>query len=119
MKLVMTQSILVILSGIYAIRSSWFIFSGIFSPLTPVAVIVLVLCVVLFHRPPETPGLWLYVVTTGCVLGAIANGMLLFSHHEAYSNPTNRVFSLVSVVSWIVLFCVYLPILFRSASNHL
>jgi hypothetical protein len=113
-KLAITQSILVILSGIYAIRASWFIFSGIFSPLTPVAAIVLVLCITLFHRPPIETGIWLYVVLVGCVVGAIANGMLLFSTHEAYSNLTNRAFSIISVVSWVCLCVIYIPILIRS-----
>jgi hypothetical protein len=113
-KLAITQSILVILSGIYTIRASWFIFSGIFSPLTPVAVIVLALCITLFHRPPTDPGIWLYVVLVGCVIGAIANSMLLFSPHDAYSNPTNRAFSIISVVSWVSLCVIYAPIFVRS-----
>lgn len=111
MKLAIVQSVLVILSGIYVIRASWFIFSGIFSPLTPVAAIVLVLCITLFHRPPIEPGIWLYVVLMGCVIGAIANGILLFSTHEIYSNLTNRTFSIISVVSWIFLCVIYAPIL--------
>jgi hypothetical protein len=110
-KLAITQSILVILSGIYAVRASWFIFSGVFSPLTPVAAIVLVLCLTLFHRPPIEPGIWLYVVLMGCVIGAIANSMLLFSTHEIYSNLTNRTFSIISVASWISLCVIYAPIL--------
>lgn len=113
MKLAITQSILVIFSGIYAIRASWFIFSGIFSPLTPVAAIVLVLCITLFHRPPIEPGIWLYVVLVGCVIGAIANSILFFSSHEG-SNPTNRAFSVISVVSWVFLCAIYAPVLIRS-----
>lgn len=110
-KQILLQSLLVVLTGIYAIRSSWFIFSGNFSPLTPVATIVLGLCIVLFHRPPTESGTWLYVVVFGSIAGALANGLLLFSTKEAYTNPTNQVFSVISLIGWLILAVVYGTIL--------
>jgi hypothetical protein len=114
---IFVRSLLVILTGIYAIRSSWFIFSGIFSPLTPVAVVVLGLCIILFHRPPTEPGTWLYIVIFGSIAGAIANGMLLLSTKEAYSNPINQVFSGISLIGWTVLAIIYSAILINPAGN--
>jgi hypothetical protein len=35
----LSKALLVVLIGIYAIRSTWFIFSGSISPLTPVAAV--------------------------------------------------------------------------------
>jgi hypothetical protein len=103
MSLILPKILLVILIGIYTIRTSWFLFSGIFSPLTPVAAAVLVICLFAFHRPPETPGIWFYALIVTCVAGAIANGMLLFSTAPAYSNATNMIFSAVSLTCFILL----------------
>jgi ABC-type polysaccharide/polyol phosphate export permease len=117
MQEIFIRSLLVVLIGIYAIRSSWFIFSGIFSPLTPVATGVLVLCIILFHRPPTEPGTWLYIVIFGSIAGAIVNGLLIFSSKATYSNPTNQVFSVISLVGWLILAIIYSSVLINPASK--
>jgi hypothetical protein len=101
--MVISQAILVVLIGIYFIRTTWFIFSGVFSPLTPVAAAVLVVCLISFHRLPTTPGFWFYLLLATCLAGAIANASLLFATSPIYSNPTNQAFSWVSMISFIVL----------------
>jgi hypothetical protein len=101
--IVISKALLVILIGIYTIRSSWFIFSGNFSPLTPVAAIVLVLCMMTFHRLPLAFGGWFYLVIAMCVMGAIANASLLFATSPTYTNPTNFVFSATSLGCFILL----------------
>jgi hypothetical protein len=98
-----TQALLVVLIGIYSIRSSWFLFSGQFSPLTPVAAAVLVLCLFAFHRPPTSVSLWFWAVMAVCLAGAIANATLLFSTSPIYSNPTNTAFSAISLGCFILL----------------
>jgi hypothetical protein len=103
MIIVIPKILLVILIGIYAIRTSWFLFSGVFSPLTPVAAIVFVICLFAFHRPPETTGTWFYSLVAIYVIGAIANASLLFSTAPVYSNTTNMTFSAVSLTCFIIL----------------
>jgi hypothetical protein len=98
---------LAVLCGVYAIRATWFLFSGYFSPLTPVAAAVLVFCIVLFHKPPTVTGAWFYSVIGICVVALVANAILLFVAHEAYSNKTNQMFSAVSVIAWAVLIAGY------------
>jgi hypothetical protein len=98
------QPLLVVLIGIYFIRSTWFLFSReMLSPLTPVAAIVMVICLCAFHKLPAAAGAWFFVVVATCVLGAIANGLLLFATAPTYSNPVNHAFSLISMVSFILL----------------
>jgi hypothetical protein len=57
MIVVIPKILLVILIGIYAIRTGWFLFSGIFSPLTPVAAIVFVICRLHFTARPQRQAL--------------------------------------------------------------
>jgi subtilase family serine protease len=95
--------VLVALIGIYAVRASWFLFSGALSPLTPVAAAVLALCIVTFHRPPDAVGPWLYALLAACAVGAIANGALLFTASPLYANPVNTAFSWVSLGCFVVL----------------
>jgi ABC-type polysaccharide/polyol phosphate export permease len=103
MRTVFIQSSLVVLAGIYAMRASWFLFAkGAISPLTPLAAVVFMLCVVLFHRPPQSQT-WLAVVAAACLVGVAANAALLFSASSAYQNPTNQVFSILSVAGWAIL----------------
>jgi hypothetical protein len=97
------QALLVILIGIYFIRTSWFLFSDMLSPLTPVAGIVLVACLFAFHRPPTTLSLWFWALMAICVAGAIANASLLFSASPIYANPTNTAFSMISLGCFVLL----------------
>jgi hypothetical protein len=110
------QALLVLLIGIYFIRTTWFLFSGVFSPLTPVAAIVLTICLFAFHKLPAATGAWFYAVIAMCVIGAIANGLLLFSASPTYSNPTNHAFSMISMVSFILLGGTLLWSVFGSSS---
>jgi hypothetical protein len=97
------QALLIILMGIYFVRTSWFLFSGQFSPLTPVAAIVLIACLFAFHRPPTTLSPWFWALIAMCVLGAIANASLLFVGSPIYANPTNRMFSIISLGCFVTL----------------
>ena len=97
----LAKAFLVVLLGIYAVRSTWFLFSDMLSPLTPVAMAVFVLCLFIFHRPPATAGLWFYAVIAACAVGVVANATLLFSTSPTYQNPTNQMFSMVSVACFI------------------
>jgi hypothetical protein len=98
------QALLVLLIGFYFIRTTWFLFSGgMFSPLTPVAAIVRTIRLFAFHKLPTAAGGWFYALIAVCVLGAIANGSLLFSTAPTYLNPTNHAFSMISMVSFILL----------------
>jgi hypothetical protein len=100
----LTQCALVLLIGIYAIRSTWFLFSGgALTPLTPVAAVIVVLCVFLFHRAPTQTSPYLWGVLAACAVGAVANAMLLTSTAPAYRSATNMTFSAVSVALWIAL----------------
>jgi hypothetical protein len=99
----LTQTTLVVLTGMYAVRASWFLFSGALSPLTPVAAACVVLCVYLFHRAPTQPGTLLWSVMIACAIGAIANAVLLTSSDPAYRNTTNLVLSGLSTVLWLAL----------------
>ncbi len=101
--IILSKALLVVLIGIYAIRSSWFIFSGNVSPLTPVAAAVLVLRIISFHRLPLEVGTWFYVVIGMCVAGAFANASLLFVSSPIYANPTNIAFSAISLGCFVLL----------------
>jgi hypothetical protein len=110
----LSKALLVVLIGIYTIRTSWFIFSGSLSPLTPVAAIVLILCVISFHRLPMEAGTWLYVLLAMCGIGAVANASLLFSTSPNYANPTNLAFSAISLGCFILLGGIQLWSVLRS-----
>ena len=97
------KAVLVPLIGMYAIRASWFLFSGTISPLTPVAAAVLVLGILIFHRPPELIGPWFAGVLAACLIGACANAALLFSASPLYDNPVNTAFSLASLTGFVML----------------
>jgi hypothetical protein len=110
------QILLVILIGVYFIRTTWFLF-GVFSPLTPVAGIVLTMCLFAFHKPPTATGAWFYVVIAMCVVGAVANFSLLHSTSPAYQNPTNQAFSWTSMICFVLLAGTLLWQQFGSASQ--
>jgi hypothetical protein len=95
------KAFLVVLIGVYAIRASWFLFSGTFSPLTPVAMAVLVLFLFVFHRPPQALGVWFSVCIAACVVGVVANTVLLFVSSPIYNNTVNQAFSVVSLISFL------------------
>ena len=110
------KTLLVILIGVYFIRTTWF-FWGVFSPLTPVAGIVLIICLFAFHKPPTATGAWFYAVIAMCVIGAIANFSLLHSTSPTYQNPINQAFSWASMISFVLLAGTLLWQQFGSASQ--
>jgi hypothetical protein len=109
--------LLVILIGVYFIRASWFLF-GVFSPLTPVAGIVLTMCLFAFHKLPTSMGAWFSAVIAMCVIGAIANFSLLFSASPTYRNPTNQAFSATSMITFVLLGATLLWQQFGSTAAH-
>jgi hypothetical protein len=113
MHVALTQALLVLLIGIYLVRTTWFLFTGVFSVLTPVAGIVLLVCLFAFNRPPMPGTVWFYIVLATYLIGAVANLSLLFSSSPTYSNSTNYIFSWVSMLSFAVLGAMHLWLLFR------
>jgi hypothetical protein len=113
MHVALTQTLLVLLIGIYLVRATWFLFTGVFSVLTPVAGIVLLVCLSAFNRPPVPGTAWFYVVLATYLIGALANLSLLFSSAPAYSNSTNYIFSWTSMLSFAALSVVHLWLIFR------
>lgn len=95
------KMLLIVLIGIYAVRASWFFFTGQLSPLTPVAAVVLGLCIYLFNRLPEAPGLWLYAVLGACAIGTLVNGSLFFATSPLYRNPTNFAFNAACMLCFV------------------
>jgi hypothetical protein len=113
MLLILTQSVLVILVGVYAMRATSVLFvRQAFQPLMILAAIVFVLSLVLFHRPPTASGPWLYFVLACCSAGVIVNALLFFAPDRAHATPTNLAFSLVSGLGWALLALIYGSIFF-------
>jgi hypothetical protein len=101
MLLIATRVALVILAGIYAMRSSSVLFQPRpFEPLMVAAVFAFILAVVLFYVPPVVKGWWFYSAIALCLVGAAANAMLYFAPDELHNNPTDLVFSMVSMIGW-------------------
>ncbi len=98
-----TRISLVILAGVYAMRSSSVLFHPqSFQPLTGVAIFAFLMTLVYFNRPPTAPDWWLYTSIGLCLIGVAANTMLYLAPDESHGTPTNLAFSLVSIVGWAV-----------------
>jgi hypothetical protein len=90
----------VILAGMYAMRSTYGPIEGKFPPLTFLAATIFIFCVVIFHRVPQSFGLWAYVVLGGCVVGFGVNILFL---RAAPLISTEGMISLFSVACWVIL----------------
>jgi peptidoglycan/LPS O-acetylase OafA/YrhL len=101
--MVLSKTVLVVLAGVYAMRASNVLFHPqAFQPLMGVALFAFVMSVLLFHRPPTGPGWWMYTVIGLCLVGVAANTMLFVAPDALHNNPTDRTFSLVSIVGWAI-----------------
>jgi hypothetical protein len=101
--LIITKVALVILAGIYAMRSFGVFFRPVpFEPLMVAAVLAFVFSIVLFYKAPTTSGWWQYTVIGWCVAAVGANAMLFFAPDASHSSPTQLAFSAVSMVSWAI-----------------
>jgi hypothetical protein len=99
----LTQTALVLMAGIYAIRASYPLLGHeAFSPLTLVAAMVFLLAVALFHRLRKITGKLLYVVVALCLVGILVNGMLLFAPDGPHASLINTAFSATCVVGWAI-----------------
>jgi fatty acid desaturase len=108
LSLILSQIMIVILIGVYAIRAaSVFFVRERFQPLMIVAALAFVFALVLFHLPPTQTGAWLYLVIAACLVGVAVNALLYFKPDQAHSRPTDLAFSAVSCVGWGVLAGVY------------
>jgi hypothetical protein len=108
MMLIATKIALVILAGIYAMRSAGVIFHpGPFTPMALVAMFAFVMSVIYFYRPPTVPGPWLYTAVPLFLFGVLANSILFFAPDKAHSDPVNMTFSAVSIAGWGLLAIVY------------
>jgi hypothetical protein len=99
---VLIQSALVILAGVYAIRSASFLFEGQFELLTPVAALAFVFSIAVFYRPPATQGIWFYLVLAACLAGFVANTLLLIYPDKEHESTTNLAFSAISIAGWAI-----------------
>jgi hypothetical protein len=101
MMFVITKAALVVLAGIYAMRSSSILFHPTaLTPLWFVALFAFIMTLILFYRPPTVPGWWQYTVIGLCLVGVVANAMLYLAPDAEHSDPTNMAFSAFSVVGW-------------------
>jgi hypothetical protein len=101
--LIVTKLALVMLAGIYAMRStSIFFHPEPFEPLMIVAALAFLLSVFLFYRPPTAPGWWQFTVIGLCVAGVLANGFLYFAPDASHASPTQLAFSACSVAGWLI-----------------
>ena len=108
MLLLLSQVILVILAGVYAMRaSSVFFVRQRFQLLMVLAALAFLFALVLFHHPPAVAGTWLYVVVVACIVGMIVNGILYFAPDRAHATPTNLTFSAVTGIGWGILAGIY------------
>jgi hypothetical protein len=99
----LTQTALVLMAGIYAVRATYSLLGGEpFSPLSLLAALVFALVVALFHLLSKATGKVLFVIVALCLLGMTVNGLLLFAPGGAPSNPTNAVFSATCVLGWAI-----------------
>jgi hypothetical protein len=97
------QTILVILIGVYAMRTASVIFiREPFDPLMIVAAAAFVFSLCVFHQPPASSGKWSIAVVVLCAIGCVANIFLFLKPDKAHSDPTNMTFSAVSVIGWAI-----------------
>jgi hypothetical protein len=97
------RTVLVIMAGIYAIRSTYTILgSKEFEPLSILAAIVFCLTVFLFYRLTKLSIRFLYTVMGLCVVGLAVNSMLLFSAYKNHDNPIEAAFSGFCMFGWLV-----------------
>ena len=97
----LTQTALVLMAGIYAIRATYpLLGSEPFSPLTVLAGLVFLLTVALFHRLRKANGKVLYVVVMLCLGGMVVNGLLLIAPGGAQAGLIKTLFSATCVVGW-------------------
>jgi hypothetical protein len=101
MFLILSKAAIVMLAGIYALRSSSVIFvRQPFQPLMIAAVFAFLLLLTIFYRAPTKPGMWLYTVVALCAVGALTNAMLYFKPDAMHSDPTNMAFSAFGMAGW-------------------
>jgi xanthine/uracil permease len=101
MMFVVTKAAIIILAGIYAMRTSSILFRDeSFSPLWFVALFAFVMSLVLFYRPPSVQGWWQYTVIGLCLVGIAANAMLYLAPDAEHNDPVNLAFSALSVIGW-------------------
>jgi hypothetical protein len=90
----------VLLAGMYAMRTAYGPMEGKLSPLTFLAATILLFCIFIFHRVPQSLGWWAYVVLVGSVVGCGVNIMFLRAG-PAFS--MDGVISFVSAMCWVVI----------------
>jgi hypothetical protein len=97
----LTQTALVLMAGIYAVRTTYPLLGGeTFSPLTVLAGLVFLLTLALFHKLPKANGKILYIVVMLCIGGMVVNGLLLFAPGGAQAGLIKTLFSATCVVGW-------------------
>jgi hypothetical protein len=95
--LILIRSMAVVLAGMYAIRTGYAPMEGRIEPLTFLPLLILVLCVVIFHRPPLHPSLWTYTVLVLCVVGF---GVNLFFMRLSAAGDVDYYISILSAGAW-------------------
>ncbi len=98
---IISKAVIIMLTGIYAMRGSSIIFvRQPFQPIMIAAVFAFMLLVTLFYRAQAKPGAWLYTVAALCVVGMATNAMLYFKPDAAHNDPVNLAFSAFGMVGW-------------------
>jgi hypothetical protein len=98
-----TQSVIVILVGIYAIRATYSLLGHEnFQPLSLLAAAVFLLVTLFFHRLKMASGLWLYAALVLSAIGLLVNAVLLFSAGREQRDLTHDVFSAICIAGWAI-----------------
>jgi hypothetical protein len=103
MLMIASKTSLVMLAGIYAMRSSNVAFHpATFTPLWGVAFFAFVMSLVMYHNPPMSIGWWLFTAIGLCLIGVAANTFLFFATDFVHNNLTSRAFCVASVIGWMI-----------------
>jgi TRAP-type uncharacterized transport system fused permease subunit len=98
--LIVIRSMAVVLAGMYAMRTGYAPMEGRVEPLTFLPLLILVLCVVIFHRPPTEAGLWSTIVLALCAIGF---GVNLVFMRLAPKGAVDYYISILSAGAWAVI----------------
>jgi hypothetical protein len=109
--LIVIRSMAIVLAGMYAIRTGYAPMEGRIEPLTFLPLVILMLCVVIFHRPPLHPSIWSYTVLALCIVGFVVN--LLFMRLAA-AGDVDYYISILSAGAWAVTGAAVTSVLFSA-----
>jgi lipoprotein signal peptidase len=101
--IVIIRIMAVALAGMYAMRTAYSPMEGRISPLTFLALAVLIFCIFIFHRVPTNTGWWAYAVLAGSAIGCGVNIVFM---RLAPTGTIDHVISVTSAVCWAIIVVV-------------